>query len=127
MNKYLAYILGAIVTFFTPLIDILWVVGALSLADWVTGLIKGHKTEEGIVSHKIITKGWTTVGYFIAILVAYSLELMLQNRYGSKVPFVDVVVFIIAAAEVQSLRENLKEITGIDIFKYVGQFFAKKK
>lgn len=120
--KYLPYITTALVVYFSPIAGDLIFIGSLVMFDWVTGVLKGIKTST-FKSEIAIRKLWVSVGYLLGLMVVRSIEL----HYGlENETIVKPVVAIITVAELQSLRENFKELIGVDILKPVTNLFKKK-
>lgn len=111
-NKYFIMGVTALISFISPLVPTLYFVGILVMSDFITGVIKAHKAQK-LTSRRMSDKVWMTVGYFMAIMVAFAME----KYFGDAVPMVKAVVAIIALTEIQSLRENIEKITGTDILK----------
>lgn len=121
INKYALLILTGIVTFIAPIQETLFFVGMISVADFVTGLMKAQKANN-VSSRKMINKLYAVTGYFIGICIAHSLE----GYFGDAIPMVKAVVAIIALTEIQSVRENIKEITGTDILSPLTKILQRK-
>ena len=117
---YLSLIgLGA---FLTPIKMDMYLVGILVMADWLTGVMKGIKTKE-FTSQKSIRKYWVSLGYLSAILVARMVEVYFMEA----IPIVKPMVIVIAISEIQSLRENIKVLTGVDLFENIAEIFKRKE
>lgn len=121
-NKYALLIITGIITFLAPIHDTLFFVGMISVADFITGIMKSHKAQK-ISSRKMINKVYAVVGYFIGIIIAHTLE----GYFGNAIPMVKAVVAIIALTEIQSVRENIKEISGTDILSPLVKFLERKQ
>ena len=115
--KYWLSIMAGLMSFFTPLKDVFLFVGIMVMADWITGIAKGLKTNT-FTSAKCIIKLWTSLGYFISIIIAKSIE-----DYTHLDAIVKAVVGIIAISELQSLRENIQILTKVDILKPIMNIF----
>jgi hypothetical protein len=115
--KYWLSIMAGFMAFFTPLKDVFLFVGIMVMADWITGIAKGLKTNT-FTSAKCIVKVWTSLGYFISIIIAKSIE-----DYTHLDAIVKAVVGIIAISELQSLRENIQTLTKVDILKPIMNIF----
>lgn len=120
-KKYMALMLMGGLTFIAPLQGSLLFVGMISVADFITGIMKAQKTGT-ITSRKMINKAYAAAGYFIAILLAHGVELY----FGDAIPIVKAVVAIIALTEIQSVRENVKEITGTDVLSPLTKLLQRK-
>jgi phage-related holin len=120
--KYQIIIISGLLSYYTPIKHEMLFVGGLVMFDWITGLIKGLKTNN-FKSSLAINKLWKSLGYFTAIMIARNIEVYLLGG----VPLVKPLVAIIAVSELQSLRENLKEITGVDLLENISSIFKTKK
>jgi phage-related holin len=116
-GKYWLSIMAGFMAFFTPLREVFLFVGILVIADWITGIAKGLKSNT-FTSAKCIIKLWTSLGYFISIVIAKSIE-----DYTHLDAIVKAVVGIIAISELQSLRENILVLTKVDILKPIMNIF----
>lgn len=121
-NKYWMLVITGVITFLAPIQETLFFVGMISVADFVTGVIKAQKAGN-VNSRKMVNKLYAVVGYFIGILIAHSLE----GYFGDAIPMVKAVVAIIALTEIQSVRENIKEISGTDILSPLTKFLQRKQ
>jgi len=112
IQKYLLYILAGLVTFILPIQESLLFVGVISMLDFFTGVVRAQKIGT-LQSRKMIKKFYTVISYFIGIIIAH----YVQVYFKSDIPIVKAVVAIIAVTEIQSVRENIKVVTGKDILK----------
>ena len=120
--KYASFVIAALCTFLSPVVPTLWFVGLISIIDFVTGIIGAKSKNIPIQSSKMIRKFYSVMAYFFGILIAYVLE----QYFGDAVPMVKAVVAIIAVTEIQSVRENIAAITGVDILKPLERILIKK-
>lgn len=120
-GKFAAAVTAAFVAFISPLTSTLVFVGFLVACDFITGLAKASK-KGTVTSEKMIAKFYDSIGYFIGIIVAAFTE----QYFGDAIPMVKAVVAIIALTELQSLRENIKELTGTDILQPIINILKKK-
>jgi hypothetical protein len=116
-GKYWLSIMAGFMAFFTPLREVFLFVGILVIADWITGIAKGLKSNT-FTSAKCIIKLWTSLGYFISIVIAKSIE-----DYTHLDAIVKAIVGIIAISEIQSLRENIIALTKVDILRPIMNIF----
>ena len=121
IKKYILLIVTGCITFLAPLQGSLFFVGMISMADFITGIIKAQKAGN-ITSRKMINKAYAAAGYFIAILISYAVEIY----FGDAIPVVKAVVAIIALTEIQSVRENIKAITGTDVLSPLTKILQRK-
>lgn len=120
-NKLLIYIITGLIAFFAPITEVMIFVGAIVTCDFITGIIKARKTAT-VRSDKMADKFYVSIGYFIGIIIAHYCELV----FGNSVPIVKAVVAIIGLTEIQSVRENITVITGMDILKPIINLLNKK-
>ena len=121
LNKYVILIVTGIITFISPIADTLLFVGIISVFDFVTGIMKAHKSGT-ISSRRMINKLYAVIGYFVGILISH----LLEGYFGDAIPMVKAVVAIIALTEIQSVRENIKEISGTDILSPLTKILQRK-
>jgi hypothetical protein len=120
-EKYLPLILTGIIAYLSPIVTSLIFVGGLVMFDWITGMIKGSKLGT-FNSRTMIKKFYTGASYLIAIAAVRLCEVY----FGEEVPLVKPLVAIIALSELQSMRENIEAITGVDILKHLFGFLQRK-
>jgi phage-related holin len=121
-SKLFTIVSVTLITFFTPISKDLFFVGSLVIADWITGMAKGVK-ESNFKSSIAIRKFWVSVGYFIGIIIS----VIVQNYFGGEIPLLKAVITIIAVSELQSLRENIISLNGVDILKPIINLVRKIK
>lgn len=120
-EKYLPLLIAGIVAYLSPIFTSLIFVGALVMFDWITGMIKGSK-QGTFNSRTMIKKFYTGSSYLIAIAVVRLCEVY----FGDQIPLVKPLVAIIALSELQSMRENINAITGVDVLKHLFGFLQRK-
>jgi len=120
-EKYLPLILTGVIAYLSPIVTSLIFVGGLVMFDWITGMIKGSKLGK-FNSRTMIKKFYTGSSYLIAIAAVRLCEVY----FGDEVPLVKPLVAIIALSELQSMRENIEAITGVDILKHLFGFLQRK-
>lgn len=121
VNKYAILIATGIITFISPIGETLLFVGVISVFDFITGIMKAHKSST-VSSRKMINKLYSITGYFIGICISH----LLEGYFGDAIPMVKAVVAIIALTEIQSVRENIKEISGTDILSPLTKILQRK-
>lgn len=121
-SKYGALALAAVLTYLAPLQSTLFVVGAISVIDFITGIMSAKTKNELITSNKMIRKFYAVLSYFLAILIAH----VIGGYYGDADFMVKAVVAIIAVSELQSVRENIKGVTNLDILKPLINMLERK-
>lgn len=121
-SKYGGLALAAILTYLAPLQSTLFLVGAISLIDFITGIMSANTKGELITSNKMIRKFYAVLSYFLAILISH----VIGGYYGDADFMVKAVVAIIAVSELQSVRENIKGVTNLDILKPLINMLERK-
>ena len=121
-SKYGGLALAAVLTYLAPLQSTLFVVGAISLIDFITGIMSAKTKSEVITSNKMIRKFYAVLSYFLAILISH----VIGGYYGDADFMVKAVVAIIAVSELQSVRENIKGVTNLDILKPLINMLERK-
>jgi len=120
-EKYLAYLTTGLIAYLSPILTSLLFVGGLVMFDWITGVIKAQKAGE-ISSRKMIKKFYTGSSYLVAIAAVRLCEVY----FGDEIPLVKPVIAMIALSELQSMRENIQAITGIDLLKNLFNVLQRK-
>lgn len=131
-STMIKYMILGLIAYLAPLKAELLLVITLAVFDWITGLLKGIKGEinniEGqeFTSRKAVQKVFVILVYIIMLFSVYNVEKYL----GISQYIVRTIVCGITIAELQSLRENIQILTGIDFFKetikIVPNYFKKR-
>ena len=120
-EKYTIYLVTGLIAYLTPILTSLLLVGGLVMFDWITGVIKAQKAGE-ISSRKMIKKFYTGSSYLVAIAAVRWCEVY----FGDEIPLVKPVIAMIALSELQSMRENIEAITGVDLLKNLFNVLQRK-
>lgn len=141
------YIILALIAYLAPIKFEIYLVFGLCFLDWLTGVSKGIKNQT-FSSAMSIRKFWVLTGYTLGIMAMRSIEMYLlvtvkmypsfQERFGKDFLtvlqegwIVRAVVFMILVTEVKSLQENIKDLSGVDIFlqakRLIPNIFEKRK
>jgi phage-related holin len=120
--KYSLLLLASALTFISPLNATLFFVGLISFIDLATGILGAKSKGQAITSRKLIRKFYIAISYFFGILIAHIME----KYFGDAVPMTKAVVAIIAVTEIQSVRENITAISGVDILKPLERILKQK-
>jgi phage-related holin len=120
-DKYLVYLTTGLIAYLTPILTSLLLVGGLVMFDWITGIIKSHKLGT-LSSRAMVKKFYTASSYLVAIAAVRLCEVY----FGDQIPLVKPVIAMIALSELQSMRENIEAITGIDLLKNLFGFLQRK-
>jgi phage-related holin len=120
-EKYLAYLTTGLIAYLSPILTSLLFVGGLVMFDWITGVIKAHKLGT-LSSRAMIKKFYTGSSYLVAIAAVRWCEVY----FGDVIPLVKPVIAMIALSELQSMRENIQAITGVDLLKNLFNVLQRK-
>ena len=120
-EKYTIYLITGLIAYLTPILTSLLFVGGLVMFDWITGVMKAHKLGT-LSSRAMIKKFYTGSSYLVAIAAVRLCEVY----FGEEIPLVKPVIAMIALSELQSMRENIQAITGIDLLKNLFNVLQRK-
>jgi phage-related holin len=120
-EKYLVYLTTGLIAYLTPILTSLLLVGGLVMFDWITGVMKAHKLGT-LSSRAMIKKFYTGASYLVAIAAVRLCEVY----FGDEIPLVKPVIAMIALSELQSMRENIQAITGVDLLKNLFNVLQRK-
>jgi phage-related holin len=120
-EKYFIIFISGLISYLSPIITSLFFVGGLVMFDWITGMVKAHKLGT-VNSRQMIKKFYTGASYLIAIATVRLCEVY----FGDSVPLVKPLIAIIALSELQSMRENIEAITGVDLLKNLFNVLQRK-
>jgi phage-related holin len=120
-EKYTIYLITGLIAYLTPILTSLLLVGGLVMFDWITGVMKAHKLGT-LSSRAMIKKFYTGSSYLVAIAAVRLCEVY----FGDDIPLVKPVIAMIALSELQSMRENIQAITGIDLLKNLFNVLQRK-
>jgi len=125
--------LGSILlSFFLPIQGILIGIGFAISLDTFTGIWKAIKKEESITSRKLSRLISKTLLYESAIMLFYVMDYFIINELVSQlfsVPFLvtKCVALVLFSIEAISINENIKEITGEDIWSRAKALLSRIK
>ncbi|MBC6111180.1 phage holin family protein [Pedobacter fastidiosus] len=106
--------------YFSPTHSSLLVITIFVIIDFITGVWKARRNKQDVTSKMMRVSIGKAVAYMIAILIAHLFEL----TFASALPFMRMVAFFIASAEIKSIYENLGEITGLDFWTFIKEKLA---
>ncbi len=106
-----------------PIHGLMLGVGVLIFADTVTGITKAFRKRRKISSRR----GRATIGKFLiyqlVVISGFALDRLAEND----TPLIAKALAIaIGLTEMKSIAENVKEITGLDIYQIVMEKFKPK-
>lgn len=108
---------------FLPMSGFLAAIGLMVVFDWLTGVRASMIEGARFQSKRMIRTVDKLISYGLAIIIAQ----LIQSLYLPSLPITYGVSSYIVAIEVQSIRENLKRITGIDVLSPLGRLIENLK
>lgn len=117
------YIGAVLIAFFSPIKGLLFCTGFFLVADFLTGIWAAYKRGEQIQSKKM--------GHTVTKLLLYSLAIilgqLLSNQIAIGIPIAKITASIICLVEFKSILENIKFITGLDIWSILKDKLNERK
>lgn len=127
-NNALYAFWGATMSFMTDINSAILGLMICVLIDTATGFwaapYRGHKRESNKLS-RFVTK---LITYIVAVLLMHVLEMLVFPDYAvmMKIQLARLTCTAICGLEIYSTLENLYDITGLEVFKYITQLSTKK-
>ena len=123
---------GIILSFLTPIIPLILIVGGAIVLDTLTGVYKSKKKDIPITSkgyRSIVSK---MVMYNAAVILFFCIETyILQDIIGLltdiNLILTKVVTTTLLFIEVKRINENYEEVTGVDAFKEFKKLLKRSK
>ncbi len=116
-------------TFFSPIVPMIILVGCFIIADTVTGIWKAIKLGEEITSNKLSNVISKSLLYQGALLLAFGLDMVLLGGGGIIIAtdyiLSKVLLTAITFIEVKSIDENFEVITGTSLLSHVKQIVTR--
>lgn len=122
LEGFYKYLLLASIAFISPIKWLIIGVGALILLDTLSGVYKAYKLKQDITSKRfghIISK---FILYNIGIISGYILQLMIGVDF---LPLAKIIACAIGLTELKSITENINQITGIDLWKFIKSYLQR--
>jgi len=125
-------LVSILLSFFLPIQGILIGVGFAIFLDTFTGIWKGVKTKETITSRKLSRLISKTLLYESTIMLFYVMDYFIINEMTSQlfsVPFLvtKCVALVLFSIEAISINENIKAITGEDMWSRAKSLLSRIK
>lgn len=124
-------IIIGILTYFSPIKELIHLIFLMCLVDMVTGIWKSIKIGglKAFSSRKARRSIVKIVAYLLAVISTYGLEIVIFNSPGSYLT--KGIAASIALIEIASLFENLATITGnpifLKMFDSISTYFNRNK
>ena len=125
-------IVGILLTFLTPIIPLLILVGIAIAADTIFGIIRAKKLKQKITSRKMSQIVSKMVLYQGAVILFYSIEhFILGDIIGlfTSIPLIltKLVTATLLFIELTSVSENIESAYGINLWKKFKQMLTRAK
>lgn len=119
-NK-LTIILAWLIIYFAPVYPLIAAIGFFVFADFLTGIQASRKRGEKITSTKMKNTVVKFGSYGIAVVTSF----LIEKYFLDGLPALKIITGLIAFIEVKSVNENIKDITGTDLFGEIINKFPK--
>ena len=125
-------IVGILLTFLTPIIPLLILVGIAIAADTIFGIIRAKKLKQKITSRKMSQIVSKMVLYQGAVILFYSIEhFILGDIIGlfTSIPLIltKLVTTTLLSIELTSVSENVESAYGINLWKKFKEMVSRAK
>ena len=128
-QKWLAYLIAAIMTFLAPLAPLYGVVLIVIAGDIVTGLLKSLKLNDKISSNRMGRSVVKVLIYHLLLTIIYAFSYFLIGK-GIALHITQYSMALILLTEVFSLIENCAILTGnnriLELKDWIGGLIKKK-
>jgi len=132
--KYLNYLLSSLILLFVPIQGLLIAVAAAIVLDTFTGIFKSVKLKgwcsiRSRVLSNIISK---MALYEVCIMVLYVIDKYLlnefiQSAFGFQFMFTKICAILLIFIELVSIKENIEETFGVDVWKLLKKAFLRAR
>ena len=133
LEKWLKYILGALLVFIAPIKPLLLIVGLMIVVDTIFGIIRSKKLGIKFTSRRFFAFFKKNFVYQLLVITTYILDKNLINEFTTSVISIELLATKLMASaicynEFKSVDENVKIAYGINITEYIKNLFqfAKK-
>lgn len=132
LEKWLKYILGALLVFISPIKPLLLVVGFMIVVDTIFGIIRSNKLGIKFTSRRFFSFFKKNFVYQLLIITTHILDHNLINEFVTSVISIELLTTKLMAAaicynEFKSVDENVKIAYGIDITQYIKNLYKCAK
>lgn len=132
LEKWLKYILGALLVFISPIKPLLLVVGFMIVVDTIFGIIRSNKLGIKFTSRRFFSFFKKNFVYQLLVITTYILDHNLINEFTMSVISIELLTTKLMAAaicynEFKSVDENVKIAYGIDITQYIKNLYKCAK
>lgn len=132
--KYIHYISTSLVLFFAPVYGALIAVGIAIALDTATGVFKtiklyGRKSVNSRTLSNVISKMFLYNGCILSLFVMdyFLLNEFIKHTFGFDYMFTKVCAIVLMFVELVSIKENIEESFGIDIWALLKKTFNRAK
>lgn len=119
---------GSVISFFTDINTALLGLLICLAMDTVTGFWAAPHRGQKRTSHGLSRFVTKLITYLMAVILMHVLEILVFPDYATvmKLQLGRLTCTAICGLEIYSTLENLYDITGLAVFKYITQFSSKK-
>jgi hypothetical protein len=132
--KYINYTLASMLLLFVPIQGLLIAVGSAIVLDTFTGIFKSIKLRgwKSIRSRKLSNIVSKMALYEVCILFLFLIDKYLLNEFiirsfGITFMFTKICAILLIFVELVSIKENIEETFGIDLWKMLKKTFLRAR
>jgi len=132
--KYLNYFLTSLILFYTPIFGLLIGVGVAIAFDTVTGVFKSIKLNgTSSIRSRILSNIISKMAlYELCILSLFAIDYYVLNEFvirsfGINFMFTKICAIMLIFVELVSIKENIEETFGVDLWKLLKSSFNRAK
>lgn len=115
MTKWLVPLLLSALALLAPIHTLMAAVGVLIAADFITGIMAARRRGEPITSRAMGRTVYKCLGYQLAVISGFALEALIPGG----LPIAKLCAAAIGLSEFKSLGENVRTLTGVDLWAVV--------
>ena len=132
--KYLNYFLTSLILFYTPIFGLLIGVGIAIIFDTFTGVFKSIKLNGlSSIRSRILSNIISKMAlYELCILSLFAIDYYVLNEFvirsfGINFMFTKICAIMLIFIELVSIKENIEETFGVDLWKLLKSSFNRAK
>ena len=128
LEKWLKYILGALLVFISPIKHLLLIVGLMIIIDTIFGIIRSKKLGIKFTSRRFYSFFKKNFVYQLLVITTYLLDINLIGEFTTSFISIDLLATKLMASaicynEFTSINENVNIAYDIDIINYIKKLF----
>jgi uncharacterized membrane protein len=119
------WLVGGLTVFMLPIWQYFLAMVVFIFGDILTRVLVVRKTSgwKAVRSNRLYDSVPKLIAYGSAIICFHAMEVFIDDT----VPLTKLVCYFIGSVELKSIAENIDELTGINLFEFIKEIFARKK